>query len=252
MRFLRYIFGETKKPFTAPDGWHDVPFHKFVEFDKHKNDPLKVYEIFTGISSEYWSKPHAAKLYASIDGQLAFLSEEPKAELPTHLERNGEYYKISKDFLNVPLGKYRDLIELVKLIHENTENHLEVFPKMVAIFACNDYNDLEELEEIASDIEQMPTDIVYSLGVFFCQKLNELKSGTERKWRKVILQQTLTILKQVLTRFLMILAICILFITSPKVTLRSTKNYLNALWLRFTRLRKYRIVSTNPKSYTTI
>lgn len=261
MMFLKYIFGEKEKAFTVPDGWHDVPYHKFVEFNKHKDDPLKVYEIFTGLSAEYWSKPHNAKLYASIDGQLAFLSEEPKTELPTHIHRLEEdeignkinkYYKIKRDLLNVPLGKYRDLIELTKQVYEDAENQLEIFPKMVAIFGCDRYEDPEELEEISKEIELMPTDLVYTLCVFFCQKLNELNNGTERKWRKVILQQMLTILKQALTKFLKILVICILFIISPKVTLQSTKDYLEYLWLRYTKLRKYRIVSTNPKSYTTI
>ena len=252
MRLLNYKFGKTKQPFKAPDNWSEVPYSKFIEFNKHKEDPLRVYEIFTGISSDYWAKPHHAKLYASIDGQLAFLSEEPRTELPTHLERKGKFYKIKKDLLNVPLGKYRDLIEVTKAIYDDADNQLETFPKMVAIFACDSYEDPEELEEIAKEVEQMPTDIVYSLGVFFCQKLNELSENTPKKWLKAIPQQILTILKQGLTTLLKILVISILFITSPKVTLRSTKNYLAALWLKFTRLHKYRIASTNPKSYTTI
>ena len=261
MRLLNYKFGEKKQPFTVPDSWADVPFSKFIEFTKHKEDPMKVYEIFTGLTAEYWSRPHHAKLYASIDGQLAFLSEEPKTEIPTHIHRLeddeignkiNKYYKIKKDLLNVPLGKYRDLIELTKQIYEDTENQLETFPKMVAIFGCDTYQDPEELEKIAKEVEKMPADIVYSLGVFFCQKLNELNDGTERKWIKVIAIQILTILKRGLTRFLRILVICILFIISPTVTLRSTRDYVAALWLRYTKLRKYRIVSTSPKNYTTI
>jgi len=259
MNLLLFKFGKKKLKFKAPDSWSEVPFYKFVKFQQ-KLKPTEVYELFTGIESKEWEKPHHADLYTNIDSQLAFLSEEPKLdEIPTHIHRIEEdktgnkvnkYYKVKKDFLNVPLGKYRDLIEVTKQITDEANNTIEIMPKMIAIFGCDKYEDEEELEEIAKEIEKMPTDIVYTLGCFFLQKLNELSNGTQKKWHEVILIKTKTILRQVLTKLLMSLVISILFIISPLEILRSTKTSFKKKWLKFIGRNRYKVVSISQKHYT--
>ena len=259
MNLLLFKFGNKKLKFKAPDSWSEVPFYKFVKFQQ-KLKPTEVYELFTGIESKEWEKPHHANLYANIDGQLAFLSEEPKLdEIPTHIHRIEEdkignkvnkYYKVKKDFLNVPLGKYRDLIEVTKQITDEANNTIEIMPKMIAIFGCDKYEDEEELEEIAKEIEKMPTDIVYTLGCFFLQKLNALSNGTQKKWGEVILTKMKTILRQVLTKLLMSLVISILFIISPLEILRSTNLSFKRKWLKFIGRNKYKVVSISQKHYT--
>ena len=259
MNLLLFKFGNKKLKFKAPDSWSEVPFYKFVKFQQ-KLKPTEVYELFTGIESKEWEKPHHANLYANIDGQLAFLSEEPKLdEIPTHIHRIEEdkignkvnkNYKVKKDFLNVPLGKYRDLIEVTKQITDEANNTIEIMPKMIAIFGCDKYEDEEELEEIAKEIEKMPSDIIYTLGCFFLQKLNALSNGIQKKWVEVILTKMKTILRQVLTKLLMSLVISILFIISPLEILRSTNLSFKRKWLKFIGRNKYKVVSISQKHYT--
>ena len=250
MNFLKFKYKKDKISFEAPDNWGEVPFYKFVQFQNKELTPTQVYELFTGVSSEYWNKPHDPSLYASIDGQLAFLSEEPKTEIPDALERNGELYKIKKDFLNVPLGKYRDLIEVYHSVSKEHDNIIELMPKMISIFCCHVYDDEDELNEIAKEIEKMPTDLVYSLGVFFCQKLSELSNGTQKKWLKGIVKKILTIPKLVTTKLLASMVIFILCLTSPKVIYQSMMIYLKEKLLKFTGRNRLKVVSINQKHFT--
>ena len=247
---LKLSYGRENISFEAPDSWADVPFYKFEEFQNEGHTPEEVYELFTDIPADWWRKPHLPEFYNAIDGQLAFLSEEPITEVPTHLERDGVYYKIKKDFLNVPLGKYRDLIEITKQVTEESSNTVSVMPKMIAIFACDTYEDEDELNKIAEEIKLMPTDIVYSLGCFFLQKLNGLRPGTQKKWYKVIAKKIFTILMQVLTKSLASLAIFILFLISPKVMLQSTKLFIIKRWQRFIGHNKLKVESIKRKPYT--
>lgn len=250
MNLLKYKYGKTKKSFKAPDSWSEVPYYKFLKYHKEKLSIEQIYELFTGISAEDWRKPHKPELYNAINEQLGFLTSEPTTELPKELERNGNFYPIKKDFLNVPLGKYQDLLTIVREVTEDANNSLEMMPKMVAIFACDDYKDEEELEQITKEIEKMPTDVVYTLGCFFLSGLKGLKNGTQRKWLKEISQKIWIILKLGLMRLYQITVFSILLIISPKETLRSTKKFLNAAWERFTTPFTYKIVSINQKHNT--
>ena len=250
MNFLKFKFGKDKMRFKAPDSWHEVPYYKFLQYHTQNLPIEKVYELFTGISADDWKKPHAPELYNAVNGQLAFLSEEPKILIPKYIERNGEFYKVSKDFLNVPLGKYQDLLSIVRKVTKEANNSLEMMPKMVAIFACNDYKDDDELNEITKEVEKMPADVVYSLGCFFLSGLKRLNSGTQKSWLKVASQKMLTTLRLVLVKLLMSMAFSILLITSPKVMLRSIKKYLIVQWERFTTPSIYGIVSISQKHNT--
>jgi hypothetical protein len=251
MNFLKIKFGNENKNFKAPDNWSEVPFYKFVKFQNKDLKPSEVYELFTNVAAEWWERPHDPKLYVNLDGQLAFLNTEPKLdEIPTHLERGGKFYPIKKDFLNVPLGKYRDLIEITKQLTEESENTLDIMPKMIAVFACIDYEDEEELDKIAKEIEKMPTDIVYSLGCFFLQKLSELKHGTKMRWQKLLKAKISTMITLVLGTLLKSLIIFILCFLSPRVILQSLMQFLRRKWLKFTDSSSFKVVSINQKHYT--
>jgi len=171
-----YKFGDITRKFNVPNSWSDVSFKTYYEFMKIVEDgakPLDIYSLFTGMDKEYWEKDHDPKLFISLDGQLAFLSQLPVAEIPTHLERNEEYYKIPTDFGRLKLGKYRDIVEIVSSIKgDKQSDQLAIYAKMISVIACDNYDSEEDLEEIASDIWQMPCDQVLSLGGFFLKRNN--------------------------------------------------------------------------------
>ena len=249
-----YKFGDITRKFNVPNSWSDVSFKTYYEFMKIVEDgakPLDVYSLFTGMDKEYWEKDHDPKLFISLDGQLAFLSQLPVAEIPTHLERNEEYYKIPTDFGRLKLGKYRDIVEIVSSIKgDKQSDQLAIYAKMIAVIACDNYDSEEELEEIASDIWQMPCDQVLSLGGFFLKKLTGLKSGTtEKRSLKSLMGSTF---KLGLTKLVAIMVTFIVYILSPKATLQSIKRYLMRLWLTCTGRHSYKVVSMNPKEYTLI
>jgi hypothetical protein len=249
-----YKFGDITRKFNVPNSWSDVSFKTYYEFIKIVEDgakPLEVYSLFTGMDKEYWEKDHDPKLFISLDSQLAFLSQLPVAEVPTHLERNDEYYKVPTNFGMIKLGKYRDIVEVVGTIKgDKQSDQLAIYAKMIAVIACDTYDSEEELDDIASDIWQMPCDQVLSLGGFFLKKLTGLKSGTTKKRSLKSLMGSTS--KLVLIRLVAIMVTFIACILSPKATLQSIKRYLMRVWLTCTGRHNYRVVSMNRKEYTLI
>ena len=244
---VKHSKGTTR--FKVADNWNEVPFKTYLKWKTEDLSQTQVYELFTGVSAEIWEQPHLPELYASIDAQLGFLNTEPLTEVPTHLEYKGNYNAINKDFLNVPLGKYRDLIEIINSLAKE-EDVTKIMAKMVSIFALDKYETNEEIEEAEKDVLEMPTDVVYSLAAFFLKRLNELKSGTRKKWIEVVKERILTILKLALTRSLTILVISIVFFLSPKVTLQSLMQYLKKQWVKYIVLRNLRVESVNRNQST--
>lgn len=251
---LIYKFGLKKKPFKAPDSWKDVSFKTYLDYIKvveNGADPLDIYSLFTGLSRDYWEKAHNPKLFTALDGQLAFLSQIPSTEVPTHLVRNDRYYEVPQNFLNLKLGRYRDIVEVASTVQgEKTSEQLEAFPKMIAVIACKEYDTEEDLEKIAKDIWGLPCDLVYALGCFFLKKLTVLKSGTQKK--RSIGNQVQHIYKQGLTRLAVITVIFIAYIRSPMVILRDIKKFFLKLWLMCTGRHNYKVASMNLNEYTLI
>lgn len=246
---IKVKYEKTVEKGSIPKEWNDVTFKDYIKYLKgvQSGSIEAIYNALTGISVEMWTKPHKAELFFNIDKVLKFTRLEPSCEVPTHIEMDGEFYPIEKDFLNVPLGKYRDIIEFVNQIvnvEDEDKDEIEqisVMSKMIAVFACKEYNSIEEIERIAERIDEMPCDIVYSLGGFFLQKLTVLSSGTKKKQSIMVL--LMNKLKQVMVRLVAILVICITFIRYPKVILSTLRRSLKRAWVRCTGGRNYKVES---------
>lgn len=244
---IKVKYEKTVEKGSIPKDWGDVSFKDYIKYLRgvESGSIEAIYSALTGISIKMWTKPHKAELFFNIDKVLKFTRLEPTCEVPTHIEMDGEFYPIEKDFLNVPLGKYRDIIEFVNQVvnvDEEEKDDIEqiaVMSKMIAVFACKEYNSIEEIERISERIDEMPCNVVYSLGGFFLQKLTELNSGTKKK--QSVTDSLTNKLKQVMVKFVAILVICITFIRYPKVILSTLLRFLKRLWVRCTGGRNYKV-----------
>ena len=238
---------ETAKGRIGSD-WNQYTFSEYVNYLKQSEEggKLDIYSALTGISSEMWGKPHDVKLFANIDKVLSFLQHEPLTDVPTHIERNGTFYPINDDFMTMKLSDYWDMIELINSVHGKEDvkewEKVAVMSKLIAIIACKEYKNIDQINNIAAEIDQMPSDVVYSIGCFFLRKLTVLKSSIENE-TKGGKNSVVTTLKQVLVKSLAILVICIHYIISPMATFRSVKKFFLQPWERFIRGGYYRIVS---------
>ena len=124
-------------------------------------------------------------------------------------------------------------------------------PKIISMFVLKEYKDLEEIEKTAKKIEQMPADVVYTIGAFFLSKLEKLNSGTQKSLAPAELLRTKG--KQALTRLTAVSVIFLACIIRPKVILQTLKRYWRFLLVKCTGGIIYRIVSTeqtrNIKKY---
>ena len=221
--------------------WNDYTFKEFINYLKSVEEGEKesIYEALTGVSSEMWTKPHKAELFANVDRVLAFANGLPACELPTHLERDGVFYEVNDDFLTLKLSDYVDMMDLINQVQAKED------AKVIAVIACKNYKNLKQIEQIAAEIDQMPSDVVYVIGSFFFQKLTELNPGTEIK-TQTVKDYLKAMPRRVLVRSLAILVVCTHYITSPGATLQRVKRYFKCLWGRFTGGDSYRIVSITP------
>ena len=242
MNYLKYVYNGITKPFTTPNNWNDVPFYKFVEYKKliengDAEDQTKIYSLFTkGLDKKDWEKPHNPKLYESLNNQLNFLSEEPNCSLSTHIYRGvtKKKYKVYDSIDKCTAAEYWSMLEVTKniLANKSTETDiLEVMPKLIAVLCCKEINE-EEVNKIAKELEQMPTDKIYVLGCFFLQKLNGLRSGIGVIHR--IKNRIMHTFKQVMAILLVILVITLRCITLRKGAFQSLKSFLIQTWLKFT------------------
>ena len=243
-------YGKEKIKGRIGKSWNDYTFKEFITYLKSVEEGKKedIYQALTGVSSEMWAKPHKAELFANVDRVLAFANGLPACELPTHIERDGVFYEVNDDFLTLKLSDYVDMMDLINQVQAKEDakdwEKVEVMSKVIAVIACKNYKNLAEIEQIAAQIDQMPCDVVYTIGSFFFQKLTGLNLGTESK--TVTVKDYLRAMpKRVLVRSLAILVICIHYITSPKATLLKVGRYLKCLWVKFTGGDNYRIVSMN-------
>lgn len=220
-----------KLKFTLPCGWHEVTYKDYLLYLEHKENPLKVFEIFTGIDIEIWEEPHNPALFQSMNEQLNFLSTEPLCKRPDAIHRKGEMYNIPKDLLRMVFDKYTDLITLYRISAKDELTIMQAVPRMVGIFACVDYDSPEELEEIGEDILEMRADQVYTLAGFFLKKLEGSKPGKRRTYQ--VRKMIRLILRPVLIYLPLSLVFLWSFIRSPMETLRGLNTLINYAWRRF-------------------
>tara|TARA_R110002020_G_scaffold238832_1_gene451371 strand:+ start:1171 stop:1947 length:777 start_codon:yes stop_codon:yes gene_type:complete len=249
-------FGSKRWAGKFASSWQDVTFKQYIELTKAREEEnhAKAYEVLTEVPQSTWRLPHKAKLFTNLDYHFRFTNTEPLKELPTHIQYKEQLYPIKKDCMNVELGRYRDMVEVVNSIFEgketvNLSEQLEIMPKMVAIFACEEYNDMEVIEDIAKDLELYPADEIYTLGSFFLQKLSELKDGIMINIKEEGLQ--VSKFKRVISVLMSYLVIFTAYIIRPKALLVSIKNSLRGMWAKLTHGNIYRIALQPAKKDTT-
>ena len=190
MRYYNLIEGDKEIDFKIPESWNEVSFSKYLEYikmleeNKENVETLynKIYSLFTGLDESIFSKNLDISVYMVIDEALAFITKEPKTELPTYIERNGVYYPINEDFLNLPLGKYRDILAIIGEADRSSKSlEISIIPKMVSVLACDGYDTEGELEEIAKDLEGMPCDELLTIGGFFFEQIEKVEDWNEKE-----------------------------------------------------------------------
>ena len=248
MRFLKYKLGLIELPFEAPDNWSDVPFSTYIEYvkmiqDGKADNQAKIYSLFMPkVPAEYWDKPHHPTLYNSINGQLNFISDEPSKEVPTHIIKDGLEIITPKSVDEVTVNQYWGMLKAVDDVIKGKGDDvstLEIMPEMIAIMLFKEY-DNTSIEQLAKEINELPTDKVYGLGCFFLEKLNVLKSGTTLICR--VKSRIRRILVQVMGEFLTITVILSRLITFRKGCLVSVKLYFKRKLLKFTSSYKYPLI----------
>jgi hypothetical protein len=256
---LNLIYNNKKK-FKLPTSWDEVSFKsylKYLEIYEGGLNRAEIYALFSGLDVSYWEGKKSPRVFAGMDHKLRFLATLPNKETPTHLVRkvDGErkFYAIESNFLNLEIGKYQDIMNIIGTLEPDNEKQsyqLSIFPKMLAVLACDDYETEEELEAIAKEIEMMPCNTVYSLGCFFLKKLNVSRIGTKENQHHR--QKILQLCKVALSKLVSILVIFIAYICSPMEILRDIKRYLKNLWVRCTGGNNYRVESVNQKRFIAI
>jgi len=250
MRPFKIKYGKRKEKGYLPNSWADVDFKTFIKFfdESVKGSIEGVFSVLTSTSKDIWSMPHKAELFANISNALSFTKLNPHCELPTHITYDdGPLRKVEKDFMNLPLGLYQDMLLMVQQIageEADEVEQLKVMPKIIAMFILKEYNDIEEINKAAEKIETMPADKIYTLGAFFLTKLEKLSVGMNKNTKEV--DSLTTKVKLVFKRFLASLIICITFIIKPKVIYLTLKNYLKKLWVRCTGGDIYIVASPLP------
>jgi hypothetical protein len=250
----------TKKTFkgSLPKSWGEVPFYKYVQYlkllDEQKEPkPSDIFAIFTGVPAYVWEFPRDPKLHENIQYALKFINTEPTGVRPNTIERKGKFYDIPNNFLNLDLGRYLDLKNIIASVMNGKEDALpheqiEVMADLTAIFATDDYSSVDDIKEIAEDVKHMPTDTVYILGSFFLSKLTVLSSGTVKNaegegylWSKS---------KQVMRRLVAVLVLFIAYIIRPMAIILSIRNFIKSLLLMFTGGNNYRVVCIPQRKHT--
>lgn len=220
-----------KIKFSLPTGWHEMTYREYLLYLEHKEDPLRVFEILTGVDIEIWKEPHNPALFEAMNEQLNFLSTEPLCKRPDAIHRKGETYDIPKTLIRLVFDKYQDLVTLYRISSKNDLTIMQAVPQMVGIFACVDYDSPEELEAIGEDIKEMRADQVYTLAAFFLRKLQGSKPGNSPI--QVLRRMTRLILLPVLISLPISLVFLYSFIKSPREILPSVRVSISYLWRRY-------------------
>ena len=245
---IKVKYGKQAIKGTIPQEWNDVSFKDYVNFLKASEEGkiTKVYESLTRIPVDMWEKPHKAELFTNIDKVLAFTSVIPSCELPTHIERGGEFWEINDDFMTLPLSQYRDMIEVISSLQKEDEEisdieNVSVIPKLISIIACKEYKNMAQIERISSEIEEMPCDIVLTIGGFFLKKLTVLREWNKKETEHspITSEQAQAGYSEISSDFGYLYALYNL----SKGDFTKSKIYCRRLWVRCTGGVNYRVVS---------
>jgi hypothetical protein len=258
LNFLTAIFKDKKEPFTVGDSWNDYPFKVFIEYNEileddkpHKNE--RIYSLFTGLDLDWWLKPHDPKLFQNLNGQLNFISEEPKCKLPTDIKRlkTGKYYRINKEFREIKAGRYYNILNSVSSLSDDskTREKLESMATCIAVCGLDLIYETEDYEEVLNEVlETMPTDEAYTLGCFFLSKLQTLSENTAKRWS--IKSLMMRIIKLGLTNLVASGVVLATYILYPKEILKIPSRLWSIVSALFMRGRSIRVSLIGVKTYT--
>lgn len=251
MKYYNLVVGEEKISFKVPTSWNEVSFQKYIQYVElleksvemvSENDLYKeIYSLFTGLTIDTWEMNLDAQVYYNIDNDLSFIGTNPSCERPTDIKRGDKFYPIVEDFLNLPIGKYRDIMNVVSEGGLSKLEQVKSIPKMIAVIACDDYETESELEQIAEDIELIPADEVTEIAAFFLSKLNQLKSGTQEK--PSVEDSSIAKNKLDTEKLLKIMDSSIRFTISPIKILLSMMRFLIKKFRKFIGLSNYKVAS---------
>ena len=258
LNFLTAIFKDKKEPFTVGDSWNDYPFKVFIAYneileDSKPNKNERIYSLFTGLDLEWWLKPHKPELFQRLNGQLNFISEEPKCKLPTDIKRlsTGKYYRINKEFREIKAGRYHNILSFVSSLNKKntTTEKLKCMASCIVCCGLDIIYDTEDYEEVLNEVlETMPTDEAYTLGCFFLSKLNELSENTHKTWS--IKSLMMRIIKHVMTIFLTSGVVLATYIRYPKEILSIPSRLWSLVSGLFTRGKNIRVSLIGVKTST--
>lgn len=192
MKNLTIEYQGGKENFRAPDGWHEVPFNKYIQFleltYKKEFDAKEVFKLMFGLSDKALNSDLRVQMVHRMNEQLNFLSEEPEnAKLPDYFKYKGEFYRVPLEIGELSLSKYRDMVETASEILQGADktpvDMLKTYPEIIAIFLTEKEGYTQtDLIDLAREIEKLPTNEIVTLGGFFLSKFASLRSGTRPKW----------------------------------------------------------------------
>ena len=215
MKHSVFVAGKLEEKVEVPESWLDVPFFKYPKFLKlieegeGKPDTKEVFKLFFGISNEMADSNFKIEMLHSMNQQLNFLKAEPfTKELATHFKFKGKSFRIPNEISEMSLGRYRDIVESGAEVLSGKTGSLietvETYPEMIAVFVAPEGYTPTCLEDIASEINKLPTPEIIGLGNFFLRQYAILKAGTRKNLS--LLRQTTNKFKPNFPKSLKILA----------------------------------------------
>jgi hypothetical protein len=218
MKYSKFIAEGLTEKVEVPEDWIDVPFHKYPKFlrlcEEGKNgrpDPKEVFKLFFGLSQEMVDSDFDLKMLHSMNEQLNFLSTDPnQTKVATHLKIDSVLYRVPSSVSEMKLGKYRDIVETgTEILTGRTESVvdlLETYAEIIAIFIAKEGYTQTDLDDLKEKVETLPTPEIISLGNFFMNQFENLRSNTSKNWFKVE-KKTTAIRKRALMKSVKILVI---------------------------------------------
>jgi hypothetical protein len=182
MRNKILTFGRNTYKIQIPQTPKDVPFSKFVQLTKCKNNTDAI-SLLTGVPSTLWDEEGAEELYDFLLGQTKWIFDfNPKNNpLPELFCVDGKYISTDFNILKERCIKY----EATKLVISKNPDNLFTIPTVIAIYIQTYFDDTDNFDEesaleLSKYVEEVRFDHVLSLGNFFFRKFKKSRNGTKR------------------------------------------------------------------------
>jgi hypothetical protein len=146
-----------------PASWKETTFRQLVEVSKLGSSLLKILSYFTGIEERLLEKAMITNLEGIIP-VLNYLNTMPELTVPSKILN----YDIPKDLGLKTIGQLQDV---KNTLTEATENSIEHFPLLCAIYACPGEYDWQRAEAMKDEFFNAPALEVLAVGHFTMLKL---------------------------------------------------------------------------------